>query len=126
MVRRVGSRLRAVIRADSRIDAWIGEDTDAWNQRPKNLIAVRAGCRNRWILVTLIEQMNASGADVTDRNNGGVQNLPLNIEIPLHLIRRGRRVVVHCIALRWQRSYKGREWKRWENLNCEAIWRIEI
>src|SRR5690349_11211917 len=105
MVRRVGSRFGTVIRAEGRIDARIGEDPE-WSQRPKNLIAVRACCRNRWILVTLIEKMNTPRSDIPDSQNGGLEELPLNIEIPLHLIRRGRRVVVHCIALRRQRSGK--------------------
>jgi hypothetical protein len=85
MVSGVCSRLRAIIRAESRIDARIGEDADPRNQSPKNRIAVRACCRNRWILVTLIEKMNTPRSDVPDSENRGLEELPLNIEILLCL-----------------------------------------
>src|SRR5262245_51973050 len=101
MVNRVRSRLRAVVRADGGIHTWVGRDAE----RPeggKNRPSIRAGGGNRWILVTLIEQMNTARTDISDGNESRVENLPLNIEIPLHLVRRRRRVVVYCVALRRQ------------------------
>src|SRR5262245_62009034 len=103
MIRRVGARLRSIVRAEGRIEARIGRDAE-WSERGENRPAIRARSKNRRILVTLIEKMNAARTDVSNGKNGGIEDLPLNIEIPLHLIRRGRRVVVHGVALRRQRS----------------------
>src|SRR5439155_11844174 len=56
MVRRVATRLRAIVRAEGRVDARIGGDAE-WPQRGENRPAIRTCGRNRWILVTLIEKM---------------------------------------------------------------------
>ena len=125
MVRRVGARLGAIVRAEGRIESRIGRDAER-PQRRENRPAVRACGLNRRVLVTLIEKMNAARADVSDCQDGSVDDLPLDIDIPLHLIRRGRRVVVHRVALRRQRSDKRRSRECREHLNREAVRRIEV
>src|SRR6266850_644612 len=125
MIRRVRAGLRAIVRTKGRIKAGIGHDAE-WPKCGENRPAIRPRSGNRWILVTLIEKMNAARTHVSDGQDGGLEDLPLNIEIPLHLIRRGRRIVIYGVALRRQRSHKRRSWECRENLNREAVWRIEV
>src|SRR6266446_668930 len=65
----------------------------------KTGLPFRTRGRSRWILVALVEKMHAPRTDVSDGHDRGIHDLPLNIEIPLHLIRRGPRIVVYCVAL---------------------------
>src|SRR6266567_5289505 len=83
--------------------------------------------RDGWIQVMLAEQVNATGTYIANSQNGALDNFTLNVQVPLHQVRRVIGLVVVTLTFRRQgqihAAQHGRG-KNWTGLGDSYKWLV--